>query len=69
MLLRNAVVSLPAMVSAPPIADIPLEDGVTSRMSSMGRSAKRLLGWNPRPPEEAIIATADSLVRLKLLET
>jgi nucleoside-diphosphate-sugar epimerase len=30
--------------------------------------AKRLLGWNPRPNEDAIVATAESLVRLGLLK-
>ncbi|WP_026792299.1 SDR family oxidoreductase [Pleomorphomonas oryzae] len=31
--------------------------------------AQRLLGWNPRPPEEAIIATATSLADLNLLKS
>lgn len=31
--------------------------------------AKRLLGWMPRSNEDAIIATAESLLRLKLLRT
>ena len=31
--------------------------------------AQRLLGWNPRPPEEAIIATATSLAELNLLKS
>jgi dihydroflavonol-4-reductase len=30
--------------------------------------AKRLLGWAPRSNEEAIVATAESLVRLGLLK-
>jgi dihydroflavonol-4-reductase len=30
--------------------------------------AKRLLGWAPRAPEEAIVATAQSLLDLKLLK-
>ncbi len=30
--------------------------------------AKRILGWTPRPNEEAIIATGESLVRLGLLK-
>jgi nucleoside-diphosphate-sugar epimerase len=33
-----------------------------------GEKARRLLGWSPRPPEEAIAATGDSLVRLGLLK-
>jgi len=32
-----------------------------------GEKAKRLLGWAPRPREEAIVATAESLMRLGLL--
>lgn len=30
--------------------------------------ARRLLGWNPRPNEEALVATAESLVDLGLLK-
>jgi len=33
-----------------------------------GEKAKRILGWAPRSREEAIIATAESLVRLGLLK-
>jgi len=36
-------------------------------MNASGEKAKRLLGWSPRPPEEAVIATAESLVRLGLV--
>jgi dihydroflavonol-4-reductase len=36
-------------------------------MSATGRKAERLLGWAPRPREEAIIACAESLIRLGLL--
>jgi len=31
--------------------------------------ARRLLGWDPRPREDAIVATAESLVRLGLLKS
>ncbi|HET7460780.1 MAG TPA: aldehyde reductase [Longimicrobium sp.] len=31
--------------------------------------ARRLLGWAPRPPEDAIAATAESLLRLGLLKS
>jgi dihydroflavonol-4-reductase len=37
-------------------------------MNATSAKARRLLGWNPRPAEEAIVATAESLVRLKLLK-
>lgn len=37
-------------------------------MNASGEKAQRLLGWQPRSPEEAIVATAESLVRLGLVE-
>jgi nucleoside-diphosphate-sugar epimerase len=40
---------------------VPLLDS-TRRASSA--KAERLLGWRPRPPKEAVVATAESLVRL-----
>jgi dihydroflavonol-4-reductase len=36
-------------------------------MNATSGKAKQLLGWNPRSPEEAIVATGESLIRLKLL--
>ncbi len=36
-------------------------------MNASGRKAECLLGWKPRSHEEAIIATAESLVRLRLV--
>ena len=36
--------------------------------NATGEKARRLLGWAPRSREEAIIATAESLVRLGLLK-
>jgi dihydroflavonol-4-reductase len=41
--------------------------GVIREASS--EKARTLLGWRPRPNEETILATAESLVRLKLLKT
>jgi len=35
---------------------------------SSSEKAKRVLGWDPRPGEEAIVATAESLLKLGLLE-
>jgi nucleoside-diphosphate-sugar epimerase len=32
-----------------------------------GEKAKRMLGWSPRSPEEAIVAAAESLLDLKLI--
>ncbi|MCE4058674.1 aldehyde reductase [Pandoraea sputorum] len=37
-------------------------------MNATGEKARRLLGWTPRPREEAIVAAAESLVRLGLLK-
>jgi len=33
-----------------------------------GAKARSLLGWSPRPPEEAIVASAESLLRLGLVK-
>jgi dihydroflavonol-4-reductase len=36
-------------------------------MDATSEKATRLLGWMPRPAEEAIVATAESLLRLGLV--
>jgi hypothetical protein len=41
--------------------------GCFTLRTSRQRPAEHLLGWTPRSSEEAIIATAASLVRLGLL--
>jgi nucleoside-diphosphate-sugar epimerase len=38
------------------------------RKNATNEKARRMLGWTPRPNEEALIATAESLVRLGLLK-
>lgn len=38
------------------------------RKNATNAKAKRVLGWSPRSSEEAIVATAESLVRLGLLK-
>ncbi|MGJ4946590.1 SDR family oxidoreductase [Bradyrhizobium sp. HKCCYLS1011] len=38
-------------------------------MNATSEKAMRLLGWTPRSPEDAIVATAESLVRLGLLRS
>src|SRR5262249_49783648 len=43
---------------------VPLLDS-TRRATSA--KAERLLGWRPRPPEDAIVATAESLVRFGIV--
>jgi nucleoside-diphosphate-sugar epimerase len=36
--------------------------------NAVNDKARRMLGWTPRPAEEALVATAESLVRLGLLK-
>lgn len=36
-------------------------------MSASGEKARRVLGWTPRSPEDAIVAAAESLVRLGIV--
>jgi dihydroflavonol-4-reductase len=40
---------------------------VGRNMNATSAKASRMLGWSPRSSEEAIVATAESLVRLGLL--
>jgi dihydroflavonol-4-reductase len=40
-----------------------------AKMDASGEKAQRLLGWSPRSPEEAILTTAESLVRLGLVKS
>ncbi|MBS7540983.1 SDR family oxidoreductase [Ancylobacter lacus] len=58
--LGEAAVKVPRRAASAPAAAHP-------RRSSSDK-ARRRLGWQPRAPEEAILATAQSLVRLNLLE-
>jgi nucleoside-diphosphate-sugar epimerase len=37
------------------------------KKNATSAKAKTLLGWNPRPPKETLVATGESLVRLGLL--
>ncbi|WP_432240084.1 SDR family oxidoreductase [Herbaspirillum robiniae] len=50
----------PTMRAAMPLLGI--------NMNASGEKAARLLGWSPRPREEAVLATAESLIRLGLVE-
>jgi dihydroflavonol-4-reductase len=36
-------------------------------LNATGEKARRVLGWSPRSPEEAIVGSAESLVRLGLV--
>jgi dihydroflavonol-4-reductase len=38
-------------------------------MNASGKKAEQLLGWKPRSREEAIIASAQSLIDLGLLKS
>jgi dihydroflavonol-4-reductase len=55
-----------AALGDPAVAQIVPELGKARNASN--EKAKRLLGWAPRSNEEALIATAESLVRLGLLK-
>jgi dihydroflavonol-4-reductase len=49
----------PALKAFAPLLDV--------NMNATGAKAIRLLGWKPRSPEEAIVASAESLIRLGLV--
>lgn len=57
--LRIAALKDPMVKSMIPLLGIP--------MNLTSAKAVNLLGWSPRTPEEAIVATAESLIRLNLL--
>ena len=63
--LPNWLVRLAAPFSAEARAAAP---EVGKQKNATGEKARRLLGWTPRPPEEAIVATGESLARLGLLK-
>jgi dihydroflavonol-4-reductase len=55
-----------ASMRDPAIAQILPELG--KRKNATNQKAKHVLGWSPRSKEESIVATAESLVRLRLLK-
>jgi dihydroflavonol-4-reductase len=55
-----------AALRDPAVKQIIPELGKTRNATN--EKARRLLGWSPRSPEDALVATAESLVRLKLLK-
>ena len=63
--LPNWLVRLAALRD-PAIRQILPELGVHKNASSA--KARRVLGWAPRSPQDAVVATADSLLRLGLLK-
>jgi dihydroflavonol-4-reductase len=62
--LPNWLVRLGARKNAQMKAIVPM---LGVNMNATSAKATRLLGWNPRSAEEAIVASAESLVKLKLL--
>ncbi|MCS0502694.1 SDR family oxidoreductase [Ancylobacter mangrovi] len=56
---RRGALTDPALRGAVPLLGL--------NLNATSERAIRLLGWTPRPREEAIVATAESLVRLGLL--
>lgn len=58
-LVRIAALKEPGMKGIVPLLGV--------NLNATGEKAQRLLGWAPRSREEAIIATAESLIRLGLL--
>ncbi|MBB4865735.1 nucleoside-diphosphate-sugar epimerase [Pseudomonas nitritireducens] len=62
--LPNWVVRLGALKDPALKGSVPL---LGRTLNSTSAKARRLLGWSPRPAEEAIVATARSLDRLGLL--
>jgi len=60
MLVKTIALTNPAMKGIVPLLGV--------RLDASGEKAKQLLGWNPRSPEKAILASAESLVRLGMVE-
>ncbi|PXA84477.1 epimerase [Nostoc sp. 3335mG] len=60
LLVRSMALTNPAMKGLVPLLGVSLD--------ANGEKARRLLGWAPRSREEAIVASAESLVRLGLVE-
>jgi nucleoside-diphosphate-sugar epimerase len=56
-----------AALRDPAIRQILPELGKSKKVSN--EKARRLLGWSPRPYEESVVDTAESLVRLGLLRS
>ncbi len=59
LLIRSMALANPAMKGLLPL--------LGADLNASGEKARRLLGWTPRPREEAILASAESLVRLGLV--
>jgi dihydroflavonol-4-reductase len=62
--LPNAVVRMAALANPAMKGVLPF---LGLNMNATSDKAVRLLGWAPRPAEDAIVATAESLIALGLL--
>lgn len=51
-----------------PSAGVPVTE-LGRHRNGTNEKARRVLGWTPRPPADALVATAESLVRLGLLKS
>ncbi|MFP3543149.1 aldehyde reductase [Rhizobium sp. SIMBA_035] len=61
ILVRSMALANPAMKGLVPL--------LGAKLDASGEKAERLLGWTPRSREEAIVASAESLLRLGLVKT
>ena len=61
LVIRTMAMTNPAMKGLVPLLGV--------EMDASGKKAQRLLGWKPRSREDAIIASAESLIRLGLIDT
>jgi dihydroflavonol-4-reductase len=59
LLVKAIALTNPAMKGIVPLLGV--------RLDASGEKAKQLLGWTPRPPADAILASAESLVRLGIV--
>jgi dihydroflavonol-4-reductase len=63
--LPNAMVRLAGLTNPAMKALVPL---LGVRLNATSEKARRVLGWSPRSSEDAIVATAESLLRLGMLK-
>jgi hypothetical protein len=62
--LPNWVVRLGALADPAMRGAVPL---LGRNMNATSKKARQLLGWTPRPAEDAIVSTAESLIRFGLV--
>jgi dihydroflavonol-4-reductase len=61
LLVRTIALTNPAMKGIVPLLGV--------RLDASGDKARQMLGWSPRSPAEAIIASAESLVQLGMIKS